>query len=82
MAHLALALPEVLQLICKLLAKSDLTRLLTVSRHFYACAVPLLWDTLYSTYAVQGLLTTVGWVYGSRVNDFDSDGNHCASSTN
>jgi hypothetical protein len=39
-------IPEIIHLICKLLEKSDLARLLAISRSSFACAAPVVWNTI------------------------------------
>lgn len=46
MTHRIFHIPEILQLICRLVERYDLVRLLTVSRLFFSCAAPLLWGRL------------------------------------
>ncbi|CAE6439068.1 unnamed protein product [Rhizoctonia solani] len=45
MAHL-LEIPEILRLICEHAQRSDLTKLLTLSRLFFECAMPFIWKNL------------------------------------
>lgn len=60
-AHAALAVPEILRLICEMLTKSDQARLLTLSRRFFTCIVSLVWNTISGHKALLGLLPTIDW---------------------
>lgn len=51
--------PEILRLICERLDKSDLARLLPVSRNFFATAMPLVWRTVSGSAPLLGLLPNV-----------------------
>ncbi|KAF8598803.1 hypothetical protein BDV93DRAFT_560958 [Ceratobasidium sp. AG-I] len=49
-------LPEIFELICSFVEKTDLVKLLTVSRQFFYCAAPLIWKAVLGVEMLLDLL--------------------------